>query len=244
MTRDRDGEPGEATPGSSGQGTPHRSGDGRSDEPPEGPGRKRRKDGRPPVLVLQEGPSRRVRRRRWMAALLAVAVLLTAAYLGRDAVERWTGVEIPDLPRVTAWLGADGPSSGDGAGATAATGPEGTPGEAGPAGAETPPGPGPAAAPAVDLQGSLDSLAAALQSYRERHGDFQQGRLGCPGLTRGFVAVTDRFVGASRAFDALEGGTEAETRRRAALADRYRRLASNTDSVNRLFAASGCTEAP
>lgn len=237
MTRDRGGEPGEATPGSSEQGTPERS-----DEPPEGPERKRRKDGRPPVLVLQEGPSRRVRRRRWMAALLAVAALLTAAYLGRDAVERWTGVEIPDLPRVTAWLGGDGPSSG--AGATAATGPEGTPGEAGPAGAETPPGPGTSAAPAVDLQGSLDSLAAALQSFRERHGDFQQGRLGCPGLTRGLVAVTDRFVRASRAFDALEGGTEAETRRRAALADRYRRLASTTDSVNRLFAASGCTEAP
>lgn len=184
------------------------------------------------MLVLREGSSRRARRRRIVVAL-AVVVVLLGAYLGRDTVERWTGVELPDVSEfVESSRSGSSPAaavSGDSASAREET--------------ATAAEPGGTAPPAGLLERRLDSLAAALDRYRERHGDFVQGRLRCQGLSRGFEEVEDRFAAASRAFGRLEaGGGEAGVGEAAGLADRYRRLSSTTDSLDRLFAASDCLE--
>lgn len=190
-------------------------------------------DGRPPVLVLQEGPSHRTRRRRRIVAVLLVVAALAGAYLGRDALERWTGLELPFVSP-----GGE-PSRTGSSSAAAASGDPASPPDA-TAGAA---GLGEAASPADLLERRLDSLSVVLDRYRERHGDFVQGRLGCQGLTDGFTEVEDRFAAASRAFGRLEAdaaGGEPVTA--GGLADRYRRLSTTTDSLGRLYVASGCVE--
>lgn len=187
------------------------------------------------MLVLREGSSRRVRRRRIVVAL-AVVVVLLGAYLGRDTVERWTGVELPDVSEFVE-PSRSGSSPGAAVSGDSASAREGT-------ATGTAAEPGGTAPPAGLLERRLDSLAAALDRYRERHGDFVQGRLRCQGLSRGFEEVEDRFAAASRAFERLEtgGGEEAGVGEAAGLADRYQRLSSTTDSLDRLFAASDCPE--
>lgn len=200
-------------------------------------------DGRPPVVLLREGTPPRVRRRRWIAATLLVAVTLGGLYLGRDAVARWTGVELPGTATGSSEVaGASGPGS-----AAGEPGPRGraAAGRREPEGGRPPADSARTDTSAAALLGRrLDSLAVGLDRYRERHGDFVRGRLGCEGLTRGFTAVQDRFDAASRTFGRLEersatgaGGAAASLR------ERYRRLSVTVDSVNRLFAASGCAEA-
>lgn len=191
-------------------------------------------DGRPPVLVLQEGPSRRVRRRRRIVAALLVVAVLVGAYLGRDALERWTGIALPDVSQLVEPSGP-GSSSAAAASGDSASARQGTVGVAAP-------GPGGAASPAVLLERRLDSLSVVLDRYRERHGDFVRGRLGCQGLTRGFDEVEDRFAAASRAFGRLEAGAGGDPVTADGLAERYRRLSTTTDSLGRLYVASGCVE--
>lgn len=190
-------------------------------------------DGRPPVLILEEGPSRRTRRRRIVAVLLAAAALV-GAYLARDTVERWTGLELPDVSELVGAAGS-GSSSAAAVSGDSASGREGTAGGAAP-------GPGGTASPAGLLERRLDSLAVVLDRYRERHGDFVQGRLGCQGLTRGFTEVEDRFAAASQAFGRLEAEAGGEPAAAGGLAQRYRRLSTTTDSLGRLYVASDCIE--
>lgn len=184
-------------------------------------------DARPPVLVLQEGPSDRIRRRRWIVAALLVAAALVGTYLGRDMVERWTGIEIPDVSEVVepSWRGSSSAAVAPGDSTSVREGTAGGP-----------------ASPAGLLERRLDSLAVVLDRYRERHGDFVQGRLGCQGLTRGFTEVEDRFAAASQASGRLEAGAGGSPAAAGGLAERYRRLSTTTDSLGRLYAASGCIE--
>jgi hypothetical protein len=199
-------------------------------------------EGSPPVLVLQEGPSRRTRRRRRIVAALLLVVLLVGAYLGRDALERWTGVEIPGVSQLveSSRSGASSASAVSGDSASAVSGDSASAREGTVGGAA--PGPGGAASPAVLLERRLDSLSVVLDRYRERHGDFVQGRLGCQGLTRGFTEVEDRFAAASQAFGRLEARGGGDSVTAGGLAGRYRRLSTTTDSVGRLYVASGCVE--
>lgn len=186
------------------------------------------------MLVLREGPSRRARRRRRIVAALLLVTVLVGAYLGRDALERWAGLVLPDASQLAEPYGSESSSAAAGSGDSAAA-PEGAVGGAAP-------GPGGADSPAVLLERRLDSLSVVLDRYRERHGDFVQGRLGCQGLTRGFTEVEDRFAAASRAFGRLEARAGGDSVTAGGLAGRYRRLSATTDSLGRLYVASGCVE--
>lgn len=200
-------------------------------------------EGEPSVLVLQEGPS--PRRRRLLAALL-VGALLVALFLGADVVERWTGVEVPGPESVASLFRSSPPSADvtDGGGAAdPGAGAVGTP----EVGAAAPTDSG-ATAGVPDrrldsLEARLDSLALSLDRYRERHGDFVRGRLGCVGLSRGFTELENRSAGTSRAFEGIGSDAEGGAEIPADLLDRYRRLSSAADSLAGLFAGSGCGEA-
>lgn len=207
-------------------------------------GRERRRtlqgeEGEPSVLVLQEGPS--PRRRRLLAVLLA-GVLLLGLYLGRDVVERWTGVEVPGPESVASLFRSPAPETGaaGGGAADAEAGRASQPGAATPADSGEESGLPERRLDSLEMR--LDSLAPALERYRERHGDFVRGRLGCPGLDRGFTQLEERSESAARAFDRAEAGTT--TGLPPALLDRYRRLSSTADSLADLFEASGCDEEP
>ena len=80
-----------------------------------------------------------------------------------------------------------------------------------------------------------DSLAEAIAGFRERRRDFELGRIGCEGLTRGHREVRSTFADL-RSVAAEDGALLAPPSR-----ERFQRLVGDVRSVEEAFAESGCT---
>lgn len=82
--------------------------------------------------------------------------------------------------------------------------------------------------------GLAESLRAAIERYRQRHGDFERGRIGCDLLAAGYARVSDAVVElarvpASRERIPVTGGE-----------DPFLSLMQEAAETDRLFEASGC----
>lgn len=82
--------------------------------------------------------------------------------------------------------------------------------------------------------GLADSLHASIDGYRQRHSDFERGRIGCDLLTVGYVRVGDVVMELARVPAARGGIAEADE------AEAFRALMQEAAEVDRLFEGSGC----